>query len=115
MNNPYEIINLIHHTLAEFGSRGEKNCVEIRGKLFYLSEREIRALQIIVARKYQESPEAFEQFTKEVIVYKGRHKGQPSKKGYRTMKFKPDGSFEESFDPGFFETNNELSMALLHL
>jgi hypothetical protein len=111
----FEVRALIRQTLREHHSTTEKVAVEICGKLQYLTEREIRALQVIACRKALESEEAFDEFTSNVIVYKGRRKGHLRDKSSRIMHFQKNGKFEEPFDPGFFDVNDELAMTLFDL
>lgn len=103
--NKFEMKRLVRQTLREFGHTTEKVAVEINGKLDYYTEREIRALQVIARRKAMESDEAFEEFCNTVTVYRGRCKGQ-----HDIMHFTKEGRFEESFFPGFYDTNDNLAM-----
>lgn len=104
---------LIRKTMREFGHKTEKVAVEMYGKLDYLTEREIRALQVIAKRKAEESDEAFKEFTDNVIVYKGRCKGHLRDKSSRIMHFRKDGKFSDEFDPGFYDVCCNLAFELL--
>lgn len=74
-----------------------KIAAEINGKLLYLTEGEVRALQLIARDKANESDEAFEQFCKNVVIYSNTTK---RKSGY-TMIFRKDGMFKNDFECGF--------------
>lgn len=71
---------------------------EIYGKILYLTEGEVRALQIMAEEKAEESDEAFNEFCENVIVYSNVKK----KISKHKMKFQKDGSFENDFENGFF-------------
>lgn len=71
---------------------------EIYGKVLYLTEGEVRALQIMAKEKAEESDEAFDEFCENVIVYSNVKK----KISKHKMKFQKDGSFENDFENGFF-------------
>ena len=87
----------------------DKVAVEIYGKLVYLKEAEIRALQIIAAYKAKISKEEFEDFIKNVIVYSNRWKTNSK----HTMIFREDGIFSNEFEPGFYEVCSHLTFKLL--
>lgn len=99
----------LHNTLREFGYTTDKVAVEFYGKLFYLNEAQIRALQVMAKRKAEESDEAFAEFTNNVVVYSGRTK----RKSLHTMTFRKDGSFVECFERGFYDTCSNLTIELL--
>lgn len=86
-----------------------KVAVEVYGKLVYLTEPEVRALQVLAKRKAKESAEAFLEFTSNVIVYSGASK----RSSKHIMMFSVDGSFVNDFEPGFFDVNTKLEMELL--
>ena len=83
--------------------------VEIYGKLTYLNEASVRALQIMALRKAQESEEAFKEFTENVIIYSGRTK----RKSHYKMAFKKNGMWAKQFEPGFYDTCGRMYMHIL--
>lgn len=107
--NKFEMKRLVRHTLREFGHRTEKVAVEINGQLDYYTEREIRALQVIAARKAKESEAEFKEFCDTVTVYSGRYK----RKSLHTMHFRKDGKFSDEFEDGFYDVNSNLAFELL--
>lgn len=86
-----------------------KIAAEINGKVLYLTEGEVRALQIIAKEKAEESDEAFEQFCKDVIIYSNAHK----KSSKHTMIFRKDGNFENDFECGFFSATSYMALEIL--
>lgn len=95
--------------LKEVGKyKTNKVAVEINGKLMYMAEFEIRALQVLAARKAKESKEAFDEFCKSVVVYSGRYK-RTSK---HIMEFRENGRFSNEFEEGFFDVNTNLVFEL---
>ena len=85
-----------------------KIAAEINGKILYLNEGEVRALQIIAKQKAEESDEAFEQFCKDVIIYSHVKKRISKHK----MIFRKDGKFANEFECGFFSANSEMAFEL---
>lgn len=86
-----------------------KIAAEIGGKILYLTEGEVRALQIMAKQKAEESDEAFEDFCKNVIVY-SNFKKRTSK--YK-MVFQKNGLFEKDFECGFYSACVRMSLELL--
>lgn len=80
----------------------------IYGKITYLSEAEVRALQLVARLKAQESYEAFKEFTENVIVYSNHRKVYSDHR----MVFRKDGTFENQFEDGFLRVNKELEAKL---
>lgn len=72
---------------------------EINGKLMYLTEGEVRALQILAKRKAEETQDAFDKFCEEVIIYSNTRK----RKSKYKMIFRKNGCFENEFECGFFD------------
>lgn len=83
--------------------------VEISGKLLYMTEGEVRALQILAKEAALESKEAFEDFCKNVIVYSNYNK----RKSKYTMTFTKSGNFLEEFENGFFTANDKMAAEIL--
>lgn len=118
INNPLkitimkaEILNVrneMNSILREVGYKTNKVAVEIYGKLFYLDEAHIRALQVVAMQKAEESDEAFKEFTDNVVVYSGATK----RRSKYTMTFKKTGGFIEKFEPGFVDVCTELDMKI---
>ena len=101
--------------MHEAGFRHNVVDVDICGWTSYLTEPQIRALQVIARRKALESDEAFKEFTENVIVYKGRHKGRAKDKSSNIMHWTKNGKFKEEFDPGFWDTSDNLALMLFDL
>ena len=87
----------------------QKVAAEVYGKIVYLTEPEVRALQVLAKRKAEESDEAFKEFTDNVIIYSHCHKRRSKHK----MVFRKDGKFENEFEPGFFDVNSTLVLEIL--
>ncbi len=105
----HEVKREVIATLREFGYKTNKVAVEIYGTLVYMDEPHIRALQVMVMRKAEESEEAFKEFTENVVVYSARCKSRALHK----MTFKKTGGFEEKFEPGFVTVNTALDMEII--
>ena len=86
-----------------------KVAAEVYGKLVYLTEPEVRALQVLAKRKAKESAKAFLEFTSNVVVYSGASK----RSSKHIMMFSVDGSFVNDFEPGFFDVNYKLANELI--
>ena len=86
-----------------------KVAAEIYGKLVYITEAEVRALQILAKRKASESEAAFLDFCENVIVYSGANK----RSSKHIMMFGQDGRFINDFEPGFYDVNSELAFEIL--
>lgn len=82
---------------------------EIYGKILYLTEGEVRALQIMAKEKAEESDESFNEFCENVIVYSNVKKKISKYK----MKFQKDGNFENNFENGFFSANAMMALEIL--
>lgn len=113
--NKAELKHLIRQTLKEFGYKTNKVAVEINGELDYYTELEIRALQLIAARKAKVSQEKFEEFCNSIVIYKTRHKGRKKDKSDNIMRLKFDGYFEERFPDGFYDTANRIMLKLVQI
>lgn len=87
----------------------QKVAAEVYGKIVYLTEPEVRALQVLAKRKAEESDEAFKEFTDNVIIYSHCHKRRSKHK----MVFRKDGKFENDFEPGFYDVNSNLAFDIL--
>ena len=83
--------------------------VEIYGKLLYLTEAEVRALQIMAKEKAEESEESFNEFCENVIVYSGCKKRSSKYK----MIFQKDGNFQNNFERGFFSACANMALEIL--
>ena len=87
----------------------QKVAAEVYGKIVYLTEPEVRALQVLAKRKAEKSDEAFKEFTDNVIIYSHCHKRRSKHK----MVFRKDGKFDNDFEPGFFDVNSNLTFEIL--
>lgn len=83
--------------------------VEISGKLLYMTEGEVRALQILAKQAAEKSDEAFQEFCENVIVYSNTKKRNSKYK----MIFRKDGFFENEFECGFFSACSEMLFEIL--
>lgn len=86
----------------------QKVAAEVYGKIVYLTEPEVRALQILAKRKAEKSDDAFKEFTDNVIIYSHCHKRSSKHK----MVFRKDGKFENDFEPGFFDVSGKLALEI---
>lgn len=109
MNKSIAIRRELNATLREFGYKTNKVAVEIYGKLYYLTEVEIRGLQVMAKRAAEKSDESFKEFTENVIVYSSRYKSRAK----HTMVFRKDGCFANDFEPGFEDMNDKLIFEIL--
>lgn len=100
---------MIDITLKEFGHKSYTTAVEIYGELYHLTEKEVRALQVIAKRKAKKSEEAFNEFCKNVIVYSSDCK----ETALHTMHFRKDGCFSDEFEEGFCDTCANLAFEIL--
>jgi hypothetical protein len=77
-------------------------------KIVYMTEPEIRALQVLVAQKVEVYGwEIVKEWLSHIVVYDG-----PTKRGSKPMVFRPDGLFETEFQGGFYSTNSNLALEL---
>lgn len=107
-----EVLNVrneMNSILREVGYKTNKVAVEIYGKLTYLDEAHIRALQVLAMQKAKESDEAFKKLTDNVVVYSGATK----RRSRHTMTFKKTGGFVEKFESGFVNVCTELDMKII--
>ena len=86
-----------------------KVAAEIYGRRVYITEAEVRALQILAKRRAEESEEAFLEFCENVIVYSGSRK----RSSKHIMLFAEDGSFINDFEDGFFDVNYKLANEII--
>ena len=86
-----------------------KVAAEIYGKLVYITEAEVRALQILAKRRAAESEESFLEFCENVIIYSGSAK----RSSKHIMMFAEDGSFINDFEDGFLDVNTKLALEIL--
>lgn len=86
-----------------------KIAVEIGGKLRYMTEGEVRALQILAKQAAERSKEDFEGFCKNVVVYSNTQK----RKSKYKMIFREDGCFENDFECGFFSACSDMAFEIL--
>jgi hypothetical protein len=98
--NTKELKDAIRATMREFGYKTNKVAVELDGKVCYLTETEVRALQVMVMR----NPELRES----IKIYNGR-----TKRGSDVINIYKNGYLDAPFHSGFFDTNTKLSRALM--
>ena len=104
----HEIINVLNET----GKYTNKVAVEICGKLKYLNEAEVRALQVIAARKAIESKEEFNAFVKNITIYNGRTKTEAKRNTPSVIEILEDGRLKDPFRPGFYNVDKELVLQI---
>ena len=102
------IISQAHKIMREFGYC-KTVAAEIRGKLLYLTEGEVRALQIMAKQKADESEEAFKEFCEEVVIYSGCKK----RSSKHRMIFQKNGYFENEFDKSFYNACAQMAIELM--
>ena len=102
------IISQAHKIMREFGYC-KTVAAEIRGKLLYLTEGEVRALQIMAKQKADESEEAFKEFCEEVVIYSGCKK----RSSKHRMIFQKDGCFKNDFDKNFYNACVQMAIELI--
>lgn len=102
------IMSQAHKIMFKYGY-SKTVAAEIRGKVLYLTEGEVRALQIMAKQKAEESEEAFKEFCEEVVIYSGCKK----RSSKHRMIFQKDGCFKNEFEKGFFSACAMMSLELL--
>ena len=85
-----------------------KVAVDIYGKIHYLDEAHIRALQVVAAKVALLGEAAFKEFTDNVVVYSGRDITHST----HVMHWQSSGKFVETFDKGFYSANDDLTEKL---
>lgn len=81
-----------------------KVAVDIYGKIYYLTEAQVRALQIVAAKLANTDKEAFENFKKNVVVYSGRDITHSE----HVVHWRDNGFFEDNFQEGFYSIGYDL-------
>lgn len=96
------------NTILDEVNYSPKVAIKISGKLYHFTEPQIRALQVLVARKYGKSEELFEEFNNAVQVYSDYH----IKDSYRIYICR-DGYLDNFFKQnGFYDANINMSRSL---
>lgn len=95
-----EMKTQMHQTMQEFGFKTNKLAAELCGKLVYLTETEIRALQVMCKRDPS--------LRDNIVVYDGR-----TKRGSKILPITKDGYFDESPTTNIFSINTRLSRELM--
>lgn len=101
-----QVISAMKEQLIKRNSH-EHLAVEIYGKLVYLTEREVRALQVLAVEKAKQSEEEWREFCANVVVYSNSQKS----KSYQ-LHWKKDGRFYESMETGFYDVCGMLCLVL---
>lgn len=109
MDKANETVFELKSILHEFGFKTNRVAVEIYGRMYYMNEVQIRALQVLAKRKAAYSGEAFKEFVNNVIVYSSHFKEEAT----HTLIFRKDGCFENDFKPGFMDVNSKLIFEIL--
>ena len=100
----YKVIRKINEKLREHHHH-RLIAVEIYGKLTYLHEAEIRALQVIMAKS---TDDEFKELSNNIVVY-----NRARKRGSGTMTFQRNGCFKEDFEPGFYDVCTNLAFEII--
>lgn len=80
-------------------------------KIVYMTEPEIRAIQLEAAITYKQSgKEAFDLFVGNFIIYDG-----PTKRKSKPMTLRTDGCFIGEFQGGFFDATCNLAIRLFDI
>lgn len=90
----------MHQTMQEFGFKTNKLAVELCGKLVYLTETEIRALQVMCKRDPS--------LRDNIVVYDGR-----TKRGSKILSINSYGYFDEPPTTNIFSIDTRLSRELM--
>ena len=88
-----------------------KVAVDVYGKIYYLDEAHVRALQVVAAKLAATNKEAFEDFKKNVIVYSGRDITHSN----HVMYWQDNGKFVQTFQRGFYTADDNLTEELYNL
>lgn len=110
-NSSISVLAAVNNILAQYQSF-DTVLVEFprENKRAYFSERQIRALQVLVAETYAtKGQEAFEELVSNIIVHSGHTKQS------ERMIFRHDGCFVNKFEKGFLTTCSELTFKLLEI
>ena len=75
-----------------------KVAVDIYGKIHYLTEAQVRALQVVAAKLANTDKEAFEDFRENVVVYSGRDITHSK----YVVRWRYNGFFIDNFQKGFY-------------
>ena len=76
----------------------------IYGKIYYLTEAQVRALQVVAAKLANTDREAYNDFKENVVVYSG-HSIIHS---HHAMQWGNNGFFVEKFQKGFYTTVDDI-------
>ena len=85
-----------------------KVAVDIYGKIHYLTEAQVRALQVVAAKLANTDKEAFEDFRENVVVYSGRDITHSE----YVVRWRDNGFFEDSFQGGFYSAGYDLHLMM---
>ena len=88
-----------------------KVAVDVYGKIYYLDEAHVRALQVVAAKLAATNKEAFEDFKKNVIVYSGRDITHSN----HVMYWQDNGKFVQTFQRGFYTADDNLTEELYNV
>ena len=78
-----------------------KVAVDIYGKIHYLTEAQVRALQVVAAKLANTDKEAFEDFRENVVVYSGRDITHSK----YVVRWRDNGFFIDNFQKGFYDAD----------
>lgn len=81
-----------------------KVAVDIYGSIHYLTEAQVRALQVVAAKLANTDKEAFEDFRENVVVYSGRDITHSK----YVVRWRDNGFFMDNFQKGFYDAGYSL-------
>lgn len=81
-----------------------KVAVDIYGKIYYLTEAQVRALQVVAAKLANTDRAAYEDFKENVVVYSGRDITH----SHYAMHWRDNGFFVKEFQNGFYTAVDDI-------
>lgn len=81
-----------------------KVAVDVYGKIYYLAEAQVRALQVVAAKLANTDKKAYEDFKENVVVYSGRDITH----SHHAMYWGNNGFFVHSFQKGFYTAVDDI-------
>ena len=81
-----------------------KVAADVYGKIYYLTEAQVRALQVVAAKLANTDKEAYNDFKENVVVYSGRDITH----SHHAMHWRDNGFFVEEFQKGFYTAVDDI-------
>ena len=98
-------VNKVLSTYAP-GFNFNKAVIRINGRIHYLTEKQMRALQLSVLDM---SNEEYQDFCKSVIIYNGK----TVKRSTGTITIEKCGRLSSPFQEGFYDTDHKITLEML--